>query len=236
MPGLGTSFGRGGATTAQQDLANADCILIEGSSMAEAHPVGFRWVMKAKENGATIIHVDPRFSRTSALADIWVPIRAGSDITFLGGIIHHIIENELFFRDYVVHYTNASCILRNDYGDPEDNADGYFSGWNESRRAYEMESWQYKGEGLSFPERDLTLQDPQCVFQKLKRHFARYTPEMVEKVCGIPPVLFHKVADTLLSGIGPGQNGGDLLCCWLDATLQRGANHSHRLDLAIVVR
>ncbi len=110
--------------------------------MAEAHPVGFRWVMKAKERGATIIHVDPRFSRTSALANIWVPIRAGSDITFLGGIIHHIIENELFFRDYVVHYTNASCILRDEYGDPEDNADGYFSGWNENRRAYEMESWQ----------------------------------------------------------------------------------------------
>ena len=171
--------------------------------MAEAHPVGFRWVMKAKERGATIIHVDPRFSRTSALANIWVPIRAGSDITFLGGIIHHIIENELFFRDYVVHYTNASCILRDEYGDPEDNADGYFSGWNESRRAYEMESWQYKGEGLSYPERDLTLQNPQCVFQKLKRHFARYTPEMVEKVCGIPPTLFQKVADALVAASGP---------------------------------
>ncbi len=203
MPGLGTSFGRGGATTAQQDLANADCILIEGSSMAEAHPVGFRWVMKAKERGATVIHVDPRFSRTSALADIWVPIRAGSDITFLGGIIHHVIENELFFRDYVVHYTNASCILREEYRDPEDDADGYFSGWNENRRAYEMESWKYKGEGLSYPERDLTLQDPQCVFQKLKRHFARYTPEMVEKVCGIPPALFRKVADTLVAASGP---------------------------------
>src|SRR3954470_19503185 len=171
--------------------------------MAEAHPVGFRWVMKAKEQGATIIHVDPRFSRTSALADIWVPIRAGSDITFLGGIIRHVVENELFFRDYVVHYTNASCILRDDYGDPEDNADGYFSGWNENRRAYEMESWKYKGEGLSHPERDLSLQDPQCVFQKLKRHFARYTPEMVEEVCGIPPVLFHKVADTLIAASGP---------------------------------
>jgi formate dehydrogenase major subunit len=203
VPGLGTSFGRGGATTAQQDLANADCILIEGSSMAEAHPVGFRWVMKAKERGATVIHVDPRFSRTSALANIWVPIRAGSDITFLGGIIHHVIENELFFRDYVVHYTNASCILRDDYRDPEDNADGFFSGWNEETRNYSMQSWQYKGEGLSFPERDLTLQDRQCVFQKLKRHFARYTPEMVEKVCGIPPALFHKVADTLVGASGP---------------------------------
>src|SRR5205823_3390918 len=110
VPGLGTSFGRGGATTAQQDLANADCILIEGSSMAEAHPVGFRWVMKAQERGAAIIHVDPRFSRTSALADIWVPIRAGSDIAFLGGLVRHLIENDLFFRDYVIHYTNASCI------------------------------------------------------------------------------------------------------------------------------
>ncbi len=203
MPGLGTSFGRGGATTAQQDLANADCILIEGSSMAEAHPVGFRWVMKAKEQGATIIHVDPRFSRTSALADIWVPIRAGSDIVFLGGLINHLIEHELFFREYVVHYTNASCILSDEYRDPEDNGDGYFSGWNEEKRAYEGNSWLYKGGDLSRPQRDLTLQDPQCVFQKLKRHFSRYTPEMVEKVCGISPVVFHKVAHALAAASGP---------------------------------
>jgi formate dehydrogenase major subunit len=203
VPGLGTSFGRGGATTAQQDLANADCVLIEGSSMAEAHPVGFRWVMKAKERGATIIHVDPRFSRTSALADIWVPLRAGSDIAFLGGLVRHVIENELFFRDYVVHYTNASCILRDEFADTEDNGDGFFSGWNEEKRAYNTESWLYRGEGVSYPQRDLTLQDRQCVFQKLKRHFARYTPEMVEKVCGIPPALFHKVADALVAASGP---------------------------------
>jgi formate dehydrogenase major subunit len=202
VPGLGTSFGRGGATTAQQDLANADCILIEGSSMAEAHPVGFRWVMKAKERGATIIHVDPRFSRTSALADIWVPIRAGTDIAFLGGLIRHLIENELFFRDYVVHYTNASCILSDAYSDPEDNTAGYFSGWNEEKRAYEGDSWLYKGGDLSRPQRDLTLQDPQCVFQKLKRHFSRYTPELVERICGISPLLFHKVADALVAASG----------------------------------
>ena len=158
MPGLGTSFGRGGATTAQQDLANADCILIEGSSMAEAHPVGFRWVMKAKERGATIIHVDPRFSRTSALADIWVPIRAGGDIAFLGGLVRHIIENDLFFRDYVVHFTNASCILREDFRDTEEGETGFFSGWSEGQRAYNKESWAYYGDGgLSFPERDLDL-------------------------------------------------------------------------------
>lgn len=170
--------------------------------MAEAHPVGFRWVMKAKENGATIIHVDPRFSRTSALADIWVPIRAGSDITFLGGIIHHVIENDLFFREYVVHYTNASCILREEFRDTED-LDGYFSGWDAEKRAYLPESWLYQGDGLSYPERDLTLQNPNCVFQKLKRHFSRYTPEMVQQVCGISPELFHKVAGKLTAASGP---------------------------------
>ena len=171
--------------------------------MAEAHPVGFRWVMKAKEHGATIIHVDPRFSRTSALADIWVPIRAGTDIVFLGGLIRHLIEHNLYFHEYVVHYTNASCILSDEYSDPEDNGNGYFSGWNEEKRAYEGDSWVYKGGDLSRPQRDLTLQDPQCVFQKLKRHFSRYTPEMVQKICGIPPDLFHKVAHYLAAASGP---------------------------------
>jgi formate dehydrogenase major subunit len=171
--------------------------------MAEAHPVGFRWVMKAKERGATIIHVDPRFSRTSALADIWVPIRAGGDIAFLGGLVRHIIENNLFFRDYVVHFTNASCILREDFRDTEEGATGFFSGWNEQQRVYDNQSWMYEGEGgLSFPKRDLTLQDRQCVFQTLRRHFARYTPEMVEKICGVSPALFHKVADALVAASG----------------------------------
>ena len=172
--------------------------------MAEAHPVGFRWVMKAKESGATIIHVDPRFSRTSALADIWVPIRAGADIAFLGGIIRHIIENNLFFRDYVVHFTNASCILREDFRDTDEDETGVFSGWDEQERAYDKKTWAYQGHpDLSFPERDLTLQHPRCVFQTLRRHFARYTPEMVEKICGISPALFHKVGDALISASGP---------------------------------
>jgi len=112
--------------------------------MAEAHPVGFRWVMKAKERGATIIHVDPRFSRTSALADIWVPIRAGGDIAFLGGLVRHIIENNLFFRDYVVHFTNASCILREDFRDAEEGATGVFSGWSGEQCGYDRKSWLYQ--------------------------------------------------------------------------------------------
>ncbi len=172
--------------------------------MAEAHPVGFRWVMKAKERGATIIHVDPRFSRTSALADIWVPLRAGGDIAFLGGLVRHIIENNLFFRDYVVHFTNASCILREDFRDAEEGATGVFSGWSGEQCGYDRKTWVYQGHpALSFPERDLTLQHPRCVFQTLRRHFARYTPEMVEKICGISPELFHKVAEALVAASGP---------------------------------
>src|SRR3954471_13477447 len=115
VPGLGASFGRGGATAFQQDLSSADCILIEGSNMAECHPVGFQWVMEAKRKGATIIHVDPRFTRTSAVADVHVPIRAGSDIVFLGGIIRYIVENDRYFREYVVNYTNAPAIISEEF-------------------------------------------------------------------------------------------------------------------------
>ena len=108
MPGLGTSFGRGAATNYQQDLANSDCVLFMGSNMAEAHPVAFRWPMKAKEKGATLIHVDPRFTRMSALCDVHVGIRAGSDIAFLGGLINYVLSHDRWFKDYVLNYTNAS--------------------------------------------------------------------------------------------------------------------------------
>ena len=114
MPGLGASFGRGGATTAPSDLVNADAILIIGSSMAEAHPVAFRWVVKARERGAFVAHVDPRFSRTSSMADLWAPIRAGSDIVFLGGLVNYVLTHDRIFREYVVSYTNAATLLRED--------------------------------------------------------------------------------------------------------------------------
>jgi len=188
---------------ALQDLANADCILIEGSSMAENHPVGFRWVMAAKERGATLIHVDPRFSRTSAVADLWVPIRAGTDIAFLGGLVHYVIEREKYFKDYVLHYTNASALIREDFRMPDDGLDGFFSGWNPDKRLYDSQTWQYDSDDVSHPNRDLTLQHPRCVFQLLKRHYARYTPEMVEKVCGIPQALFFQVAEKFTGASGP---------------------------------
>ncbi len=197
MPSLGTSFGRGGATTFQQDLQNSDCILIMGSNMAECHPVGFQWVMEAKLRGATVIHVDPRFSRTSAVADVFVPIRAGSDIAFLGAVVNHILENGREFRDYVVAYTNASAVLSEDFRDTED-LDGLFSGWDPETCSYDNESWQYAGR-----ETDPTLEHPRCVFQVLKRHFRRYTPELVEEVCGVPREQFLAVAEALCRNSGP---------------------------------
>ena len=233
MPSLGTSFGRGGATTAQQDLANSDAILIMGSSMAENHPVGFQWVMEARKRGATIIHVDPRFTRTSAMADIWVPMRSGSDIVFLGGLIRYVLESGKEFREYVKHYTNAATILREDMKLP-DELEGVFSGWDEETSKYSPETWLYQGEpeksdavrpghaqaggghgkdrggeagDLHKPDSDPTLQHPRCAFNVLRRHFARYTPELVESVCGVPKEQFLKVAEIFSNASGPEKTG-----------------------------
>jgi formate dehydrogenase major subunit len=211
-----------------QDLQHADCIVIEGSNFAECHPVGFRWVMEARRRGATIIHVDPRYTRTSAMANLHVPIRAGSDIAFLGGIINYILTNERYFRDYVVHYTNAATIIKDEFKDTED-LDGLFSGWDGEKGHYEIGSWQYEGTDEAVPaaghkeifaspgagvrhaprgtrmldeRRDETLQHPRCVFQILKRHFARYTPELVERIAGVPEALLLKVAKTLCDNSG----------------------------------
>lgn len=212
--------------------------------MAECHPVGFQWVMEAKARGAKVIHVDPRFTRTSALADVHVPLRAGSDIAFLGGIINHVLREEKYFRDYVLAYSNASVILREDFRDTED-LDGVFSGLDTDSRSYDNSSWQYEGVemqaasgerdleydkrtgdegsddsavteaargeahgsggaviGEGEPERDETLTHPRCVLQVLKRHYARYTPELVEEVCGVPRDLFRQVCELVTENSG----------------------------------
>jgi formate dehydrogenase major subunit len=194
--------------------------------MAEAHPVAFRWVMKARERGATVLHVDPRFSRTSAMADLHVPIRAGADIAFVGGLIRHVIETESYFKDYVLNYTNAATLVNENFKDTEDLG-GYFSGWDPESGTYDATTWTYDGGEIasaagrrehsaqSFEEktgagmlvgdvkRDETLQHPRCVFQILRRHFSRYTPEMVEQVCGITRAQFMQVAETLIRNSGP---------------------------------
>jgi formate dehydrogenase major subunit len=223
---LGTSFGRGAATTAQWDLANADCVVIMGSNMAEAHPIAFRFVMRAKERGATVIHADPRFTRTSALADLYAPVRAGSDLAFLGGLIRYILERDLWFKEYVLNYTNIAAVVHRDFRDTSE-LDGLFSGWSEEEHKYEPESWQYAGQeppsnvGEHFvntteafseklrrldkvqpPPADPTLQHPRCVYQILKRHYAAYTPEMVERVTGCPKDVFLKVAEAVTRNSG----------------------------------
>src|ERR671921_569610 len=148
VPGLGITYGRGGATTTLQDLQNSDCVLIEGSNMAEAHPVGFRHPMIAKNKGATLIHVDPRFTRTSALCDIYAPIRPGTDIAFLGGLINYVIQNERYFKDYVVNYTNAATLVTEEFQDAD--ASGFFSGWDGETRQYDPSSWRYEGTPIDY--------------------------------------------------------------------------------------
>jgi formate dehydrogenase major subunit len=202
--------------------------VIQGSNMAEAHPVGFQWVMEAKARGAKVIHVDPRFTRTSALANLHVPIRAGTDIAFLGGIVNYILEHGGEFRDYVVNYTNAPVIIDERFADTED-LDGLFSGYDPESNEYDPATWTYQDMAVASgagsregkmgiaeqhgvlggrlehgnpPHTDPSLEHPRCVFQILKRHFRRYTPEMVAKVCGVPPARLVEVAEALIANSG----------------------------------
>ncbi len=213
--------------------------------MAEAHPVGFQWVMEAKRRGATVIHVDPRYTRTSAVSDLHVPIRAASDIAFLGGLVNYVLSRDLAFRDYVVAYTNGPALIDEDFRDTED-LDGLFSGWDPEKGQYDPDSWQYDGATSaasagqrdpdqptgsaggtsgeedkashqaargqaagsggpavhSKPRRDETMQDPRCVYQILKRHFSRYTPEMVQEACGISPDQLEAVGEAMTRNSG----------------------------------
>ncbi|ANY05501.1 formate dehydrogenase [Pseudonocardia sp. HH130630-07] len=172
-----------------------------GSNMAEAHPVGFQWVMEAKARGTRVIHIDPRFTRTSAVADTYVRLRAGSDIAFLGGVVRHVLENDLAFREYVAAYTNASFVLGEDYVDAEDN-DGVFSGYDPESATYDTSSWRFETGADGAPVSDPTLEHPRSVFQVLRRHFARYTPETVQEVCGVSPEQFRDVCEAWTSNSG----------------------------------
>jgi formate dehydrogenase major subunit len=272
---LGTRLGRGAATFFYRNMEESDCVVVMGSNMAECHPVAFRWPMKARVNGAKLIHVDPRFTRTSAMCDLYAPIRAGSDIAFLGGLVNYVLNSQRwntdsFFKEYVLNYTNAATIVNADFKDTED-LDGVFSGlvqysekikewpYNGFVGQYENKSWQYAGteaesrgwtaatqrsgeqgvgdhdrgtgqkpttspgaspappqavpHGPPFeplvhsmlkppPLQDRTLQNAGTVFQVVKRHFARYTPEMVEQTTGCPKETFLKVAETILANSG----------------------------------
>jgi formate dehydrogenase major subunit len=207
-----------------------------GSNMAENHPVGFQWVLEARERGAKVIHIDPRFTRTSAMATKWLGIRAGSDIAFLGGVINYILQNELHFEEYVKHYTNAPVIIEKSFVDAED-LDGLFSGWDPKKAKYDPSSWSYEGmtmhgaagnreQGFNTkghqsghggaggglhhgepPSEDPDLAHPRCVFQLLKKHYQRYTPEFVAETCGCSVEDFVYVCEALVESSGRERTG-----------------------------
>ena len=201
-------------TTNLIDIQNSDVIMAT-SNFAENHPVGFQWVMKAKERGAKFIHVDPRFTRTSAVADIHVPLRSGTNIAFFGGLIHYAIQKNLYFKEYVVYYTNASFLIDPAFKTATDGG-GLFTGLEHTGKGgadphvaetYKKDTWKYQLDGEGNPKRDLTLSDPNSVFQLMKRHYSRYTPEMVERVCGIPKEKFVQVAQLFCENSGPEKTG-----------------------------
>ncbi|HTA69071.1 MAG TPA: formate dehydrogenase-N subunit alpha [Bryobacteraceae bacterium] len=214
------------------DIKNTDMMLIMGGNPAENHPCGFKWAIEAKrQRNAKMIVVDPRFTRTAAVSDLHLQIRAGSDIAFLGGVIHYAIENQRVAKDYLVNYTNAAFLLHQDFKVADD---GVFSGFNAANQTYDKASWNYQapgnprpqpapataggagqvsGEGSARPGTadakppslppdaafDVSLQNPDCVYQQLKKHYSRYTPEMVERITGIPKDQFLKAADLFTS-------------------------------------
>ena len=175
------------------DLKNSDCILIMGSNAAENHPISFKWVTRAMENGATLIHVDPRYTRTSAKADIYAPLRPGTDIVFLNGMIRYCIENGLYNDEYLRIHTNAFCKINGDLQLPED-LDGLFSGYDSATKKYSKSTWQYQLTGDNSNIKADDLDDPECVFAILRRHVSRYTPEVVSDICGVSVDKFLEVA------------------------------------------
>ncbi len=182
------------------DIKNADTVLIMGGNAAEAHPCGFKWVTEAKaHNKARLIVVDPRFTRSAAMADFYAPIRVGTDIAFLGGVINYLLTNDKIQKEYVKAYTNASFLVTDTYA----FADGLFSGYNADKRSYDPSTWGYQKDKEGFALVDETMQDPNCVFQIMKKHYSRYTPEIVTKVCGTPKDAFLKVCEMIATSAAP---------------------------------
>jgi formate dehydrogenase major subunit len=178
------------------DIKNSDVILLMGSNAAENHPISFKWVQKAmEERGAKLIVVDPRITKSASLASIYAPIRPGSDIAFLGGMINYALEKDLIQKEYVIEYTNASYLVSTDFK----FNNGLFSGYDAAKRKYDNKSWAYQLDAKGVPKRDKSLKDPQCVYQLMKTHYSRYTPEKVESVTGCPKDTFLKVADIFVS-------------------------------------
>ena len=182
------------------DIKNADVVLVMGGNPAEAHPCGFKWVLEAKaHNKAKLVVVDPRFTRTAAVADVYTPIRPGSDIAFIGGVIAYLLAHDKIQKEYVARYTNASFLVNPDFK----FENGYFSGWNAEKRSYDKTTWSYQLDDKGFAKVDETLQSPSCVYQLLKAHYARYTPEKVSEITGVAKEKFLEVCEIIASTSAP---------------------------------
>jgi len=175
------------------DLQHCKTILVEGSNVAENHPMAYKWIRKAQENGAIIIHVDPRFTRTSATADMYARIRPGTDAALLNTIINYVLVHKLYDEDYITTHTNALFLGNAAF----EFKDGLFSGFDEEKHKYNTETWGYQLDGSGRPQVATSLDDPQCIFTRLKTFVSRYTPEVGESVTGIPAAQIQQIAETM---------------------------------------
>jgi formate dehydrogenase major subunit len=191
------------------DIKNADVILVMGANPAENHPISMKWVMRAREKGAKLIVVDPRFTRTAAKADLYAPMRSGTDIAFLGGMIKYILDNNLYFKDYVVNYTHASFLVNPEFKGPG-QLNGLFSGYDEKTRKYDKKTWSLQMDENGLPKKDPTLKDPNCVFQLLKKHYSRYTLDKVSSITGTPKEKLVEVYKLYASTGKPDRAGTEL--------------------------
>jgi formate dehydrogenase major subunit len=187
-------------TNTWQDIKNANVVLVMGGNAAEAHPCGFKWVIEAKiENGAKLVVVDPRFTRTASVADIYAPIRPGTDIAFLNGLMRYLLENDAIQHDYVRAYTNASLIVKEGFG----FQDGLFSGYREESSSYDKSSWDYELDEQGFAKVDETWRHPRCVINLLRKHVDRYTPGMVSRICGTPQDKYRQICELFAATSAP---------------------------------
>jgi formate dehydrogenase major subunit len=197
---LAPTFGRGAMTNTWQDIKNADLVIVMGGNAAEAHPCGFKWVIEAKiENKAKLLVVDPRFTRTASVADFYAPIRPGTDIAFLSGVIRYLLEKNAIQHQYVRSYTNASLIIKDGFA----FKDGLFSGYDEGTRTYDRSTWDYELDDKGFAKIDDTWQHPRCVINLLREHVARYTPETVSRICGTPLETYLEVCALIAATAAP---------------------------------
>ena len=202
------------------DIKNADVILVMGANPAENHPISMKWVQRAQqERGAKLIVVDPRFTRTAAKADVFAAMRSGTDIPFLGGMIKYILDNNLYFKEYVANYTNASFLVNPDFKGPG-TLDGVFSGYDKEKRKYDKKTWSFQMDENGVPKKDLTLQNPNCVFQLLKKQYSRYTVDKVSSITGTPKDKLVEVYKLYASTGKPNKVGTELYAMgWTQHTI-----------------